>query len=80
MSKLQTQLGARIRELRDSTGLSREEYSARVHLSARRIATLELGNGWPKADTLERIARSFNVQVRDLFDFSSSRLIPRKPL
>jgi transcriptional regulator with XRE-family HTH domain len=60
--------------------MSRENYAARVRLSARRVAALELGKGWPKSDTLERIARSFNVEVRDLFDFSSSRLIPRKPL
>lgn len=60
--------------------MSREDYAARVRLSSRRIATLELGKGWPKADTVERIARSFNVEVRDLFDFSSSRLIPRAPL
>jgi transcriptional regulator with XRE-family HTH domain len=60
--------------------MSREIYAARVRLSARRVATLELGKGWPKPDTLERIARSFSVEVRDLFDFSSSRLIPRKPL
>ncbi len=80
MSKLQLQLGARIRELRDSTGMSRDDYSAIIHISTRRIASLELGKGWPKPDTLERIARSFKVEVRDLFDFSSSRLIPRKPL
>jgi transcriptional regulator with XRE-family HTH domain len=60
--------------------MSRENYSSRIRLSARRVAALELGRGWPKPDTLERIARSFNVEVRDLFDFSSSRLIPRKPL
>jgi transcriptional regulator with XRE-family HTH domain len=60
--------------------MSRENYSSRIRLSARRVAALELGKGWPKPDTLERIARSFNVEVRDLFDFSSSRLIPRKPL
>ena len=60
--------------------MSREEYAARVSLSARRVATLELGNGWPRPGTLERIAKSFKMEVRDLFDFSSSRLIPRKPL
>jgi transcriptional regulator with XRE-family HTH domain len=60
--------------------MSREVYAARVDLSARRIAALELGAGWPRPDTLERIARSFGVEVRDLFDFSSSRLIPRGPL
>jgi transcriptional regulator with XRE-family HTH domain len=69
-----------MRELRTSMGLSREEYAARVKLSSRRVATLELGRGWPRPDTLERIARSFRVEVRDLFDFSSSRLIPRDPL
>jgi DNA-binding XRE family transcriptional regulator len=60
--------------------MSREDYAATVSLSSRRIATLELGKGWPKPSTIERIAKSFKVEVRDLFDFSASRLIPRKPL
>jgi DNA-binding XRE family transcriptional regulator len=60
--------------------MSREDYAATVKLSSRRIAALELGKGWPKSATLERIAKSFRVEVRDLFDFSASRLIPRKPL
>jgi transcriptional regulator with XRE-family HTH domain len=80
VSRLQTQLGARIRELRNVSGLSREEYSAKVKLSARRIASLELGSGWPRPAALERIAKSFGIEVRDLFDFSSSRVFPRKAL
>jgi transcriptional regulator with XRE-family HTH domain len=80
VSRLQIQLGARIRELRDLAGMSREEYSAKVSLSARRIASLELGRGWPRPAALERIAKSFRLDVRDLFDFSSSRELPRKNL
>jgi transcriptional regulator with XRE-family HTH domain len=80
VSKLQTQLGARIRELRDLAGMSREQYAAKVRLSARRIASLELGTGWPRPAALERIAKSFGIEVRDLFDFSSSRVLPRKAL
>jgi transcriptional regulator with XRE-family HTH domain len=60
--------------------MSREEYAAKVKLSARRVATLELGKGWPKPATLERIAKSFRLDVRDLFDFSSTRTLPRKSL
>ena len=80
VSRLQIQLGSRIRELRDFAGLNREEYSAKVHLSARRIASLELGQGWPRPGALERIAASFGVEVRDLFDFSPARVLPRKAL
>jgi transcriptional regulator with XRE-family HTH domain len=69
-----------MRELRDLAGISREEFGAKVHLSARRIATLELGNGWPRPAALERIAKAFGIDVRDLFDFSSSRALPRKVL
>ena len=80
MPKLQIQLGSRIRELRDFAGMSREDYSAKVRLSARRIASIELGKGWPRPAALERIAKSFGVEVRDLFDFSPSRILPRKAL
>ena len=80
MTKLQVKLGARIRELRDLAGLSREHYAARVKLSERRVAALELGDGWPRPASLERIADSFSVEVSDLFDFSSSRVLPRRKL
>jgi len=69
-----------MRELRDLSGMSREEYSSRVRLSARRVASLELGHGWPRPATLERIAKSFGIEVRDLFDFSSTRVLPRRTL
>ena len=80
MSRLQAKLGSRIRELRDLAGVSREEYAAKVRLSSRRIASIELGTGWPRPDALERIAKSFGLEVRDLFDFSASRILPRKNL
>lgn len=80
MSRLQIQLGSRIRELRDLAGMSREQYSALVNLSARRVASLELGEGWPRPAALERIATTLGVEVRDLFDFSPSRTLPRKAL
>jgi transcriptional regulator with XRE-family HTH domain len=60
--------------------MSREEYSAKIRISPRRVAALELGHGWPRPATLERIAKSFRIEVRDLFDFSSSRVLPRKAL
>lgn len=80
MANLQRQFGARVRELRGLMGMSREDYAARVRLSPRRIAALELGKGWPRPATLERIAKSFGLEVRDLFDFSSTRILPRRTL
>lgn len=80
MVNLQRQFGARVRELRGLMGMSREDYAARVRLSPRRIAALELGKGWPRPATLERIAKSFGLEVRDLFDFSSTRILPRRTL
>jgi len=78
VANLQKQFGSRVRELRDLAGMSREEYAAKVGLSPRRIASLELGNGWPRPATLEKIARSFGLEVRDIFDFTSTRILPRK--
>lgn len=80
VSKLRSQLGLRIRELRDLAGMSREEYSAKAKLSSRRIAAIESGTGWPRPEALERIAGSFGVEVKDLFDFSATRILPRKSL
>jgi transcriptional regulator with XRE-family HTH domain len=78
VANLQKQFGSRVRELRSLAGMSREDYAAKVGLSPRRIASLELGQGWPRPATLEKIARSFGLDVRDIFDFTSTRTLPRK--
>ena len=80
MPHLKAKFGRRLRELRDAEGWSREEFSGKVGLSVRRIATIELGTGWPRAETVEAIAKVFNIEVRELFDFSALRFLPQRSL
>jgi transcriptional regulator with XRE-family HTH domain len=63
-------LGARIREIRKGLQLSQEQLSEKVDVDPRYISRIELGKCYPSLETLESIARSLNVELRELFEFS----------
>lgn len=62
-------LGIRIRELRKGFGLSQEQLAELVDVDPRYISRIELGKSSPSLATLEAIARSMKIQIRDLFEF-----------
>lgn len=62
-------LGARIKELRKSRGLSQNELSERIGIDAKHLSRIEVGNSYPSLDTLERISQSLGVEIKDVFEF-----------
>ncbi len=62
-------LGARIKELRKSRGLSQNELSERIGIDAKHLSRIEVGNSYPSLDTLERISRALGVEIKDVFEF-----------
>ncbi len=63
-------LGSRIRELRKTTKLSQEQLSEIIGVDPKHMSRIELGKSFSSLDTLEAIARTFHVELKDLFDFS----------
>lgn len=61
-------LGARIKELRKAKKLSQDELSEMIGVDAKHLSRIEVGSS-PSMDTLENIARSLDVEIRDLFEF-----------
>jgi transcriptional regulator with XRE-family HTH domain len=79
VTTLRDQLGERIAELRRIAGMKRETFSEAIGLSARGAAKIEKGIVFPRPETLERIAKTFNVPLKELFDFGDTRSFPPPP-
>lgn len=63
-------LGRRIKELRKMRGLSQEELSEKVDIDPKHLSRIEVGRGFPSLDTLEKIAKALNVEMKDFFEFA----------
>jgi len=59
----------RLKQLRNDQNWSQARLAEESGLSDREIRHLERGDRWPKADTLERLARAFRLHPKDLLDF-----------
>ena len=70
MKSTRALLGARIKELRKSRGLSQNELSERIGIDAKHLSRIEVGNSYPSLDTLERISQALGVEIKDVFEFS----------
>lgn len=62
-------LGARIREVRKARGATQEWLAERARVDPKQISRIEGGKSFPSMDTLERIAKSLQVEMKDLLDF-----------
>jgi len=62
-------LGMRVREVRKLRGLSQERLAEGVGVDPKQISRIEGGKSAPSLDTLDAIARSLQVEMKDLLDF-----------
>ena len=71
MAKIRDLLRQRIRQLRKKSGLSQERFAELLGIDPNSVSRIECGVHDPSLDTLERIAKIFKVEMRDLFLFSN---------
>ncbi|MBI5139472.1 helix-turn-helix transcriptional regulator [Candidatus Nomurabacteria bacterium] len=62
-------LGARIKELRKLRGLSQDQLSEKINIDPKHLSRIEVGKSYPSLDTLEKIAKTLSVEIKDLFEF-----------
>ncbi|KAA0894251.1 helix-turn-helix domain-containing protein [Oryzomonas rubra] len=62
-------LGERIRELRKKRQMSQEQLAEKIQIAAKNLSRIEVGQGYPSLDTLEKISLVLSVEMRDFFDF-----------
>jgi transcriptional regulator with XRE-family HTH domain len=63
-------LGARLKELRKSKGLSQDALAEQVGIDAKHLSRLEVGGSYPSLDTLERLAQVLGVELKEFFEFA----------
>lgn len=71
--------GARVRELRDRSGISRKLVAERAQLHVSNLARIEQGTSNPNLDTLVRIAAALDTNVADLVRDIREQHPPRAP-
>ena len=62
-----TPVGARVRALRESAGVTQVDLAERVGLAPYVLCNLEKGRRRALADEIERIARALGVSISDLY-------------
>lgn len=75
MPSLRKSFGKRLRSIRKVRDLSQESFAEILGISVDFLSLIERGVNSPSFDTLEKMAKSLRVQVKDLFDFQEKREI-----
>ena len=68
-SYIQLQLGARIKELRRIKGLSQEKFAEEIGIATNTLSSIETGNAFMTAQTLEKILNILEISAKELFSF-----------
>jgi transcriptional regulator with XRE-family HTH domain len=80
VSDLRTSLGVRIEELRNALRLTRAQLAEVLGVDTRQVAAYELDGAWPGPEMASKLMKAFGIDLRDLYDFTSTRVIPRIPI
>ncbi len=75
--KLKKLAGARIYEMRTRAKLTQEQVAEKANISNDTISRIERGIRSPSFNVLQRLASVFNVEVRELFNFSGREFLDR---
>lgn len=71
-NNLQKQLGKRIQYLRKIKGFSQEVFAEKIGIATNTLSSIETGNAFMTAQTLEKILETLNLLPQDLFTFNES--------
>lgn len=66
-------LGKRVREIRIKRSISQEKLSELSGISSRHISEMERGESNPSYQVLNKIARSLDIDLIELFDFGHQK-------
>ena len=69
MSDLKINFGLKLKTLRNKAGITQEKMADVIDVTIETISNIERGIHGPRFDTLEKIASTLKVPVKDLFDF-----------
>lgn len=59
--------GARIKELRIKKGITQYQLAELINIDPKHMSHIETGRSFPKADLIEKLALTFNLEYTELF-------------
>jgi transcriptional regulator with XRE-family HTH domain len=68
---LKQALGKNIQKLRKAKKITQDELAEKVGIDPKNISKIENGNNYPTAENLTSIAKALNVDIYELFIFST---------
>jgi len=71
-SYIQRQLGKRIQILRKIKGFSQESFAEKIGIATNTLSSIETGNAFMTAQTLEKIVELLGITPQELFTFDES--------
>ncbi len=66
-AKLPRLLGKKIKELRESAGLTQEELAEKIKVSRVYMGYIEQGRNAPSLEVLERVAKILKISISEIF-------------
>ena len=68
--KVKILLGKRIKQLRQSHNLTQFALGEKIDINQRQIAQIESGKSFPSLQTLVKLAKVYNCEIKDLFNYN----------
>lgn len=68
-NSLQIIVGKNIQKIRESKGISQQELAAKCNFEKSNMSRLEAGRVNPTLSTLEKVAKSLDISLAELFTF-----------
>ena len=69
MGRISTNLGLRIKELRERNNLTQSRLAELINMEASNLSKIERGVQMPKEENLESIMKILKIDIKELFDF-----------
>ena len=73
MAELKEKFGTRLRILRTMRGMTQEDLAQAASISVDFLSLIERGRNSPSFTSLEKIAQSLRIPVKELFDFDENQ-------
>ena len=72
MNDVKKQLGKRIKFYREERKFTQEELAERIGINSKSLSTIECGQNFVTAQTLQNISIALDISIKKLFDFEDS--------
>lgn len=64
---IKKELGKQIKKIRVAKGYTQEELSEKIDISQRALSSIELGNNFATAETIDKLLDAFDITIEELF-------------